>query len=65
MQLFEQACILTYSKPKTDVFLALYIEVGISLFSGKISTKTLSNVVKLLLDYPNLHFTLNNFIKKT
>ena len=64
MQLFGQACIFTYSKPKTNiVFLTSYIDTRISLLSDNNLAIRHNNSVKLVSDHPNLPFILNKLTK--
>ena len=61
MQSFGHACIFLYSIPNAfNVFLALYMDKGISLFIGSISPNIWSKSEKLLSDHPYRAFTLYN-----
>ena len=63
MQLFGHACIFLYSIPNAfNVFLASYMDKGISLFTESISSNIWSKFEKLLSDHPYHAFTLYNLI---
>ena len=61
IQSFGHACVFFYFIPNAfNVFLASYMDKGISLFTGSISPNIWSKSEKLLSDHPYCAFTLYN-----